>query len=78
MDTAIAIHSGYIPLEVDSVKGEVELRNVSLGTQICAGLPPITLIWLEDPDLLTDIASAQEDYQKGEFLRMEQIETRFL
>lgn len=28
---------------------------------------------LEDPDLLTDIATAQAEYQKGEVLTMEQV-----
>lgn len=32
-----------------------------------------TASWLQNPDLLTDITEAQEQYQKGEILTMEQV-----
>lgn len=32
-----------------------------------------TASWLQNPDLLTDITEAQEQYQKGEILTMDQV-----
>ncbi len=32
-----------------------------------------TAYWLQEPDLLADIAQAQEEYKKGEVLTMEQV-----